>query len=117
METLTAVQLNCQHLLDKPRVYADLNGGWPQGDAYIFSLNSRATESDMRYLGYSLTPGLVLDFWTDDGDDDGNPDPLLFRAMIQFDEDLQKWIGVADNDSFLHASEVKQVQAQEPALV
>ncbi|MDQ2798731.1 MAG: hypothetical protein M3Y13_03700, partial [Armatimonadota bacterium] len=75
MEVLTSVRLNCQHLLDKPRVYADLNGGGKIGDNYIVPLNSRATEADLRLLGHALSPGQMVNFWTDDGDDEGNPDP------------------------------------------
>ena len=116
METLTSVQLNCQHLLDKPRVYADLSAGWTEGDNYIVPLNSRATESDLNLLGNALTPGLVVDFWTDDGDAAGNPDPLLFQGVIQFEESLQKWIAVTAWKEFQHASELKIAHALEPVL-
>ena len=108
METLTSDQLNWQKLLDKPRVYADLNGGWRVGDEYIVPLNSRATEKDLQSLGHVLTPGLSVDFWTDDGDDEGNLDPLLFQGKVQFDEDTQKWVAVADWDGFHNASELNK---------
>lgn len=71
-------------------MYADLNAGWKKGNEYIVPLNSRTTESDLRQLGYSpLIPGLAVDFWTDDGDDEGRPDPLLFQGVTRFDEDTQ----------------------------
>lgn len=117
METLTSIQMSCQHLLDKPRVYADLNAGWKKGAEYIVPLNSRATESDLRQLGYfPLSPDLALDFWADDGDDEGRPDPLLFRGVTRFDEDTQGWVAVTGWNDFRHASEMKAAQAQEPAL-
>lgn len=117
MESLTSVQLNCQHLMDKPRVYVDLNAGWPSGESYVVPIKSRATEDDLRQLGHSLTSGLVVDFWTDDGDGAGNPDPLLFQGRLEFDEDVQKWVAVADLDGFHHASEQRAVkQKAEPAL-
>ena len=106
METLTSVQLNCHRFLDKPRVYADLNGGWRKEDKYIVPLNSRATDTDIHLLGYTLTPGLKVDFWTDDGDDEGNLDPLLFEGVVQFDEHEQKWVAVADWNGFRNASEL-----------
>ena len=105
METLTSIRLNYQHLLDKPRVYADLNVGWRVGDNYIISLSSHATESDLRQLGHPLTPGLVVNFWTDDGDDAGNPDPLLFQGTIQFDEDTQNWVARVVWNDFHNASD------------
>lgn len=117
METLTSTQMNCQHLLDKRRVYADLNAGWKKGSEFIVPLDSRATESDLRQLGYSpLTAGLAVDFWTDDGDDEGRPDPLLFQGVTRFDEDTQAWVAVTGWDGFRHASEMKAAQAQEHAL-
>lgn len=106
METLTSVRLNYQQLLDKPRVYADLNAGWKTGDNYFVPLNSRATQEDLRQLGLSLTPGLAVDFWTDDGDDAGNPDPLLFQGVIQFDEDTQSLVAVTAWSDFRNASEL-----------
>lgn len=116
MQTLTSERLNCQHLLDKPRAYVDLNAGWPTESHYVFPINSRATETDLRALGFSLTPGVVADFWTDDRDGEGNPDPLLFQGVIEFNEDVQKWVGVADLNGFRNASELKNAGVQEPAL-
>ena len=106
--------------LDKPRVYADLNGGWKKEDKFIVPLNSRATDTDLHLLGHTLTPGLEVDFWTDDADDEDNLDPLLFEGVIQFDEDTQKWVAVADWNGFRNASEVNKRSASfaapEPAL-
>ncbi|MGI4790368.1 MAG: hypothetical protein ACRYFS_16135 [Janthinobacterium lividum] len=117
METLTADQSNWRQLLDKPRVYADLNGGGRIGDKYIVPLNSRATEGDLRLLGHVLMPGLVLNFWTDDGDDECNPDPLLFQATVQFDEDTQKWVAIADWNGFYHASKLNKSGETQPSGV
>ena len=111
MEALTSIATGFYPLLDKPRVYADLNGGWKDGDKYNLWLNSTATESDLRCLGYSLVPGLVVDFWTDDTDDEGNLDPLLFQGEVEFDEDKRKWYAVTSWNGFYAASEIKQTQA------
>jgi hypothetical protein len=102
-------------LLDSPRVYADLNGGWRQGDQYTFSLNSRATEADLQRLGLSPAPGLLVDFWTDDGDEQGNPDPLLFQGVVQFDEDRKQWIAVTRWSDLCPAPERKAAPAKEPS--
>lgn len=112
METLTSVRMKCRELLDKARVYADLNGGWRVEEEYVVPLNSSATENDLQILGYRLMPGLVVDFWTDDGDDEGNLDPLLFQGVIQFDEDTQRWIAVADWNGFQNASELDRTNAR-----
>lgn len=120
MEILMSVRMKCQQLLDKPRVYADLNGGWRVEDEYVVPLNSSATENDLHTLGYRLMPGLVVDFWTDDGDDAGDLDPLLFQGVIQFDKETQHWVAVADWNGFQNASELGQTHADgrlEPAPV
>ena len=112
MEVLTSIQMDCQQLLDKPRIYADLNGGWRKENNYVVPLNSLATENDLHLLGYTLNPGLTLDFWTDDGDNDGNLDPLLFQGVIQFDNDTQHWVAVAQWTEFHHASEIDKPDVQ-----
>ena len=94
---MLSVQTNCHALLDKPRIYADLNGGGRIGDKHIIPLNSSAT----------------MDFWTDDGDDDGNLDPLLFQGVIQFEEDTQRWVAVAQWNEFHHAFEIDKPDVQE----
>jgi hypothetical protein len=114
--TSSTAEPDWQKLLDKPRVYADLNGGWRHGNDYTFFLNSRATETDLRQSGLSLRLGLAVDFWTDDGDEDGSPDPLLFQGVIQYHEDTQQWVAVTGWNDFRHASEVKAALAQEPLL-
>lgn len=114
METLTSSETDFYPLLDKPRVYADLNGGWRDGDNYVLWLNSSATERDLRYFGHALTPGLVLDFWTDDGDDEGNLDPLLFQGKVGFDEEKQNWYAVASWNDFHNASELKGAEDNAP---
>ena len=93
--------------LDKPRVYADLNGGWRQGDHYTLTLDSSATERDLQRLGLTLVSGLTVDFWSDDGDDEGNPDPLLFQGVVEFDQARQKWVAVTRWHDFKHASDDK----------
>ncbi len=113
MEVLTSIQMDCQQLLDKPRIYADLNGGWRKENNYVVPLNSSATENDLHLLGYTLSPGLTIDFWTDDGDDDGNLDPLLFQGVIRFEEDTQRWVAVAQWNEFHHASEIDKPDVKE----
>jgi hypothetical protein len=113
----TAAEWGLEQILDKPRVYTDLNAGWRMDENYVVPLDSPATDRDLKTLGLTFTPGLVVDFWTDDGDDAGNPDPLLFQGVIQFDESLQKWIAVTKWEDFLHASELKNAQVRELALV
>jgi len=114
MENLTSIETDFYPLLDKPRVYADLNGGWRDGDNYVLWLNSSATERDLRHFGRALTPGLVLDFWTDDGDDEGNLDPLLFQGEVGFDEEKQNWYAVAPWNDFHNASELKEAEDNAP---
>lgn len=97
--------VNWKKLLDKPRVYLDLNSGSRVGDSYIALLDSRATSADIRENGLILEEGLAVDFWSDDGDDNGRPNPLIFRGIVHFDESLAQWTAVMDWNSFTHVSE------------
>lgn len=106
-----------ERLLDRPRVYVDLNGGGRVGDTYIAPLDSRATAADLRQYGVTPQEGLRLHFWTDDGDEEGNPDPLLFTGSLHFSEEEGVWLAHMDWADFQHASEVREAdrRQKEPA--
>ena len=116
MDKTDRVTVDRQRLLDKPRIYADLNGGHRDGGVYVVRLDSRATEGDLQKQGVHVREGLRLDFWADDGDEDGNPDPLLFKETLRLDSDLHQWVAVAAWDGFQPASEVRQAHETAEAL-
>ena len=96
-----------QLLLDKPRIYADLNGGYRDGELYIVRLDSHATQSDLQKRGVPVREGAEIEFWTDDGDSDGNPDPLLFTGTLHLDENIRQWVAVTKWAGFRSASELR----------
>ncbi len=100
-------QTDWQRLLDKPRIYADLNGGYREGEFYIVRLNSSATQDDLQKQGVLIREGSEIAFWTDDGDDKGNPDPLLFTGKLHRDEDSHQWVAVTEWAGFRSASELR----------
>ncbi len=114
-ETIPA-DMAYEHLLDKPRVYADLNGSHRDADSYVLFLNSVKTEVDFRKFAIQPREGLVVDFWTEDGDDEGRPDPLLFTAMLHHDLKTERWYAVAEWDGFRHASEAPETKVAERAV-
>lgn len=103
-----SASVDWEHLLDRPRVYVDLNGGGHVGNTYITSLDSRATTTDLQKHHITLEEGKSLDFWTDDGDDEGNPDPLLFAGSVHWLEDESQWVAHIGGNGFKHASEVNK---------
>lgn len=105
-----------ERLLDRPRVYVDLNGGGRVGDTYIASLDSRATAADLLKFGITPQEGMRLHFWTDDGDAEGNPDPLLFMGSLHFSEEEGVWMAHIDWNGFRNASEVRKSDKREKAL-
>ena len=100
--------VNWEQLLDKPRMYVDLNAGGPDGSTFVVPLDSR-------HLAQSeVTPceGLTVALWTDDGDDQGNPDPMVFEGTLQRDPEERHrvwsgWVAVIPEESICHMSDSK----------
>ena len=113
MGTLTSLVSSpgCEQLLDKPRIYQDLNSGGKVDDSYIVTLNNRDIVTDLKKSGTALREGMILDFWSDDGDENGNPDPLLFQGIVQFDTVVNQWVAIVDWNKFIHASDLKNIYA------
>lgn len=97
------------------RVYADLNKWEEVKGQFRVILTTLGTRQDLQKHGITLEEGLVLDFWMDDGDADGNPDALYFRGAVHYDEQESRWIAFVNPDDVYHASEQKAMR-QEPAL-
>lgn len=69
-------------------------------------MTTRGTYQDLHKYGITLREGLILDFWMDDEDDEGNPDPLYFQGELHHDETLQHWVAVVVRDNIYHVSEL-----------
>jgi hypothetical protein len=63
------------------------------------------TFEDLRADGITPAEGMSIRFWCDDGDSDGNDDPLLFEGTIHYDSHLRKWYALIDEKTYRHASD------------
>ena len=95
------------------RVYADLNK-WEEVDGqFRVILTARGTQEDLKKYNITLEEGLVLDFWMDDEDDGGSPDPLYFHGVVHYAESRQQWVAVVVRKNIRNASALSQ-SAQTP---
>ena len=90
------------------RIYADLNKSFDGDEGYGVILTCRGTWEDLKKYEVELVEGLAVEFWMDDGDDEGNEDPLFFEGTVHYDATQSHWIALIDESSFRHASEVNQ---------
>lgn len=102
--------------MSSQRVYADLNK-WEEVDGdFRVILTTMGTQQDLRKYGIALKEGLALSFWMDDGDDEGNLDPLYFDGILHYNEESQNWVAVVDRKSICNASELRKQSAPAPEL-
>jgi len=48
---------------------------------------------------------MVLAFYSDDADDEGEPDELLAQGVVHYDATQQCWVAAIDWNALYHASE------------
>ena len=99
------------------RIYSDLNKWEEVNGEFRVILTTMGTHQDLRKYGISLKEGLALDFWMDNGDDEGNLDPLYFNGIVHYDASGQNWVAVVDHENIHNASELKTQNAPAPELV
>lgn len=51
-------------------------------------------------------PGMRLDFYSDDGNNKGERDYLLFAGVIDRFPETDRWYAIIDGDRFWHESDV-----------
>lgn len=83
------------------RVYADFNN---LDDCNRLRLTCAGTVKDLAHQGIQLREGLALTFYTDDADDQGQPDELLVEGTVHYDEAERAWSAVVDWSAVWHAS-------------
>ncbi len=99
------------------RVYADLNKWEEVNKQFRVILTTRGTHQDLQRYGITLEEGLTLDFWMDDGDANGNPDPLYFQGIVHYDEDAQHWVAVVVREEIRNASELRGAEDNVPTTL
>ncbi len=95
--------------MSSPRAYADFQN---LDDANRLRLTCAGTWQDLERQQIELRDGLRLPFYTDDADDDGNPDELLVDGVVHYDSVGQVWVATVDWQAVRHTSdEVKEPRA------
>ena len=85
-----------------PRVYADFQN---LDEANRLRLTCTGTLQDLAQHGLRLHDGLVLTFYSDDADDQGQPDELRVEGVVHYDPAEQCWVATIDWAAIRHASE------------
>ncbi len=85
-----------------PRVYADFQN---LDDENRLRLTCAGTRRDLEREGIELQEGLGLTLYSDDANDDGQPDELLAEGVVQFNKVEKCWVAAIDWNAIRHASE------------
>jgi hypothetical protein len=94
--------------MDTPRVYADFQN---LDDDNRLRLTCAGTRRDLQRQGLQLREGMGLTLYTDDANDDGQPDELLADGIVHYN-DLEKcWVAAIDWSKVRHASEDRKNRA------
>ncbi len=85
-----------------PRIYADFQN---LDDRNRLRLTCAGTVQDLRCYGLELQEGQVLTFYTDDADEQAQPDELRVDGVVHYDEAGQCWVAEVDWRGIRQASE------------
>jgi hypothetical protein len=84
-----------------PRVYADFQ---KLDDFNRLKLTCAGTAQDLARQGIQLREGLVLTLYTDDADDQGQPDEMRAEGVVHYSDQEQCWVAEIDWAAIRHAS-------------
>ncbi len=85
-----------------PRVYADFQN---LDDENRLRLTCAGTRRDLERQGIELREGMVLTLYTDDANDEGQPDELLAEGIVQYNDVEKCWVAAIDWHAIRHGSE------------
>lgn len=94
-----------------PKVYADFHD---LDDSNRLRLVCAGTLRDLEREGIQLREGLVLTLYTDDADDQGQPDELCVEGVVHYDEDAKCWVAAVDWSALHHASDEESPDNGQP---
>lgn len=95
--------------MSNPKVYADFQN---LDDFNRLRLTCVGTQEDLSRHGMELKEGLVLTFYTDDADDEGNADDLLIEGTVTYSNDEQCWVAQVDWNAIRHESDEQREQRE-----
>ncbi len=93
-------------------IYADLN----KFGSGVVPLTTIGTRRDLEEHGIALKENLVLTFYMDDVDENGNPDKLIFSGIVQFDTVNQRWVAEIDWNQIKNESKLTRQEKVELAI-
>ncbi len=85
------------------RIYADPHKTDGHGRVLLTTLG---TSADLDRYGIHLQEGMHLDFYTDDADNNGGHDDLLFVGVVHYNAELKAWVAIIDWDRLHNASDL-----------
>lgn len=94
-----------------PRVYADFQN---LDDCNRLRLACAGTLADLEKQSIELREGLVLTLFTDDADDEGQPDELQAEGVVSYNSEERCWVAAIDWSATRHASDGVGERAVEP---
>jgi hypothetical protein len=83
------------------RVYADFQN---LDDSNRLRLTCAGTMNDLTRQSIELREGLVLTFYMDDADDQGDADELRTDGVVHYDQEDCSWVASVDWSALRHAS-------------
>src|ERR1700722_11994327 len=84
------------------RIYADFQN---LDDWNRLRLTCAGTREDLAREKIQLQEGLLLTFYTDDADAEGQPDDLLAEGVFHHNTEEQCWVAEIDWNALRHASD------------
>ncbi len=98
--------------MSEPKIYADFQN---LDDFNRLRLTCAGTWQDLERQAVELHEGLVLTFYMDDADDQGEPDELRTEGVVHYDERESIWVASVDWSSVRLASDgEKPMHSGEP---
>jgi hypothetical protein len=88
--------------MDESKIYADFHN---LDDFNRLRLTCAGTRQDLERQSIELHEGLILAFYMDDADDQGEPDELRTEGVVHYDERESIRVASVDWSSVRHASD------------
>jgi hypothetical protein len=92
------------------KIYADFQN---LDDFNRLRLTCAGTQQDLERQSIELNEGMVLTFYMDDADDQGEADELRTEGVVHYDERESIWVASVDWSSVRHASDEEEPSRSE----
>jgi hypothetical protein len=93
------------NMLDSKRIYVDFI---KLDEDRRLILSCRGTHNDLARYNIKLEEGLVLTFYSDDADDDGNNDDLVVQGTVHYNTNLNEWVASINWEDIKHVSDYQK---------